>query len=413
MHRVSEKEEQLILDDIKRRGVVTEDLQHNLLDHVCCIIENEMPEGVSFLGFYESIIPRFFNKELKELQVETDNLIRFKNYYAMKKTLYIAGIVSSLMTILGAIFKTFHLQGASVLIVLGGLSFSFIFLPLIIALKFKDEESKTDKLVFGIGFLFAILVSVGVMFKLMHWPMANILMQVGITGFVFGYVPLYFITRVRRPELKFNTMVNTVLMLACGGFLYAMFNLGHSHYVRDSFFVMHQNMRHQVDNSNQELEERTAELNDSLKIDVQNVLEATAALKSYIERIRVNSIVTTQNTNEVNAATMNITSMSWGVSAERLQDELMDPEKELNGLELKQKILDWKKTIVESGLSDEDLEHWVDLDGMTTLEFGKQSWEEAHFGHATVVSVVTYLDQLSLELNMRTIQYLNIKEEQR
>jgi hypothetical protein len=225
MHSVTDEEVDFILSDIEARGVVLEDLQYNLLDHMCCIIESEMPESGNFYKFYEYILPRFFNKELKELQEEVDILLKFKNYYAMKKTLKIVGIASSVLILLGSVLKILHLPGASVMLVFGGMLFSFIFLPLMIVLKFKDEESTVDKWVLSFGFLLAIGISAGILFKLMRWDYAHILMAGGITLFVFGYVPLYFFTRIKRPELKFNTLVNSVLMMCCGGMLFALFNL--------------------------------------------------------------------------------------------------------------------------------------------------------------------------------------------
>ena len=62
MYALSEKQIDFILNDIKIRGVEMEDLQLNLLDHVCCIIECEFePEG-DFEDFYHKTISKFFKK---------------------------------------------------------------------------------------------------------------------------------------------------------------------------------------------------------------------------------------------------------------------------------------------------------------------------------------------------------------
>ncbi|MCE3296822.1 MAG: hypothetical protein K0R65_2536 [Crocinitomicaceae bacterium] len=236
MHNITDEQVDFILEDIKANGVILEDLQNNLLDHICCIIEHEMPEGEDFYRFYRKILPRFFKNSLKEIQEETEILLTFKNYYAMKRTLKISGLASALLTITGATLKTLHLPGAGVTIVLGGLLFSLVFMPLMIALKFKDEEKQVDKWVFTLGFLLAIGASVGIVFKLMHWPFANILMRSSITAFIFVYVPVYYLTRVRRAELRFNTTVNAVLMMACGGMLYALMNLGYSLKLEESLY---------------------------------------------------------------------------------------------------------------------------------------------------------------------------------
>lgn len=256
MYSITDEQVDFILEDIKANGVILEDLQNNLLDHICCIIEHEMPEGEDFLRFYRKILPRFFKTSLKEIQEETEILLTFKNYYAMKRTLKISGIASALLTITGALLKTFHLPGAGMAIVLGGLLFCLVFLPLMIALKFKDEEKQVDKWVFTLGFLLAMGATAGIVFKLMHWPMANILMRVSITAFVFGYVPLYYLTRVRRAELRFNTTVNAVLMMACGGMLYALTNLGLSKKTNDSPGASEtyaESSRSRIENANDEL----------------------------------------------------------------------------------------------------------------------------------------------------------------
>ena len=190
MRRVTDAEVAFILDDISARGVVLEDLQHNLLDHVCCIIEDEMPETEDFKEFYRKVIPRFFKHELKELQEETDQLLTFKHYYAMKKTLKIVGLGSVGLILAGALFKIFHWPGAGLFYVLGMVVFGLLFLPLMIVLKTRDEGPKLDKFVFGLGFLVAMSVTLGTLFKIMHWPGANMLMVSSLAGFMFVFLPL-------------------------------------------------------------------------------------------------------------------------------------------------------------------------------------------------------------------------------
>lgn len=245
MARVTNEQVDYILDDLSSRGIVLEDLRDDLLDHMCCIIECEMSENDNFYRFYESVLPRFFKESLEEIQRETDNLLRFKNFYSMIRTMKITGLLTVVFTILGAIFKILHLPGAGVMIVLGGFLFSFIFLPLLIAIKLRDEEYKTDKYVLSFGFLLAIFLAVGLIFKLMHWPGATILMLSGTVGLTFIYTPLYFFTRFRRPEVRMNTIVNSVLMMACGGIFFALFNLRNSKTYDDHIvsqnLIMHEN----------------------------------------------------------------------------------------------------------------------------------------------------------------------------
>ena len=304
MYKVTKEQIDYILEDINKRGVVLEDLQNNLLDHICCIIENEMSENEDFNDFYEQILPRFFKRDLKEIQEETNNLLTFKHYYAMKNTLKISGIISAILTLLGAVLKTFHLPGAGVAIVLGTVIFSLIFLPLMIALKFKDEARKVDKWILSLGLLLGIGLSLGTLFKLMHWPYANFLMQWSLTFFVFGYVPLYFISRYRRAELRFNVTVNSVLMMATGGMLYALFNLNVSHNFKQTVDASYQFLN----NNTEKVMLANAKLYSSIskQKDIDNSHYISLQLINKIEDIKVNLIALVENISIDNAKKLSL-----------------------------------------------------------------------------------------------------------
>lgn len=104
-----------ILNDIKRSGIETEELQLNLLDHICCIVEDELLPKHSFEECYRNVVPRFFKRELYEIQEETNLLLTFKHYYAMKKVMLISGTFSAVGFIKESFFKQMHWPGANVL----------------------------------------------------------------------------------------------------------------------------------------------------------------------------------------------------------------------------------------------------------------------------------------------------------
>ncbi len=300
MHKITDQQIDYIISDFAKRGVVLEDLRDNLLDHMCCIIENEMSESDDFYQFYDAVLPRFFKRNLSEIQIETENLLRFKNFYTMKKIMNITGVLTVVLTLLGSIFKTMHWPGAGVMIVSGGALFSMVFLPLLIAIKFKDDNSLKDKIVFSFGLLLGMGLSAGFLFKIMHWPGANFLMITGTVIFTFCYVPAYFITRIKRPELKFNTIVNSVLMFACGGILFAMFNLKNSKSYDDEVAKNHQTIQentNQLIESNMHLYNLQGERsNESLHLLTDSIIKQADNGISIIEEEKYNdAIIKTQN----------------------------------------------------------------------------------------------------------------------
>ena len=143
----------------------------------------------------------------------------------MKKIIYFIALITTFLIVSGSLFKIMHWPGAAVMIILGSFSFAFLFIPLIILKKFKDESFSKDQIIYSLGIILGTVLGLGFIFKIMHWPMANVLMLSSIILFNFLYVPAYFISRYNRDELRYSTIINSVMMFSFGSILFAMFEL--------------------------------------------------------------------------------------------------------------------------------------------------------------------------------------------
>ena len=217
MYCLNEKQIDFILNDIRARGVEMESLQLNLHDHICCIIEQNLEENGDFESFYQKTIKTFYKNELWEIEEETLLLLTHKNYYAMKKIMILSGTFSAATMILGILFKFMHWPGASLFIILGIGTSSLIFLPLLYLLKSKDSQATKDKLMLGLGILSGILLSLSILFKIMHWPFAIILGYSAVIILGLILLPIYFITGIKTQENKINTItISIVIIMICG-----------------------------------------------------------------------------------------------------------------------------------------------------------------------------------------------------
>jgi hypothetical protein len=219
---------------IRKKDIPNEDIRYNILDHVCCIIENEFKNGKDFNNFYENTIARFYKIELSEIERETENLLTFKYYYAMKRTLKITGLISVVLIVLGALFKTMHWPGAGLMYVSGFFIFCLLFIPLNIVLQSRNDKKRIDKMVMILGLLLTISGSIGLLFKVMHWPGASILFfgSLGLFGLIF--IPFYFITLYRNPETRFNAAIHSTFMTVAAAILFALIDLRPSYPVQKS-----------------------------------------------------------------------------------------------------------------------------------------------------------------------------------
>ena len=143
----------------------------------------------------------------------------------MKKIIYFVALITTFLIVSGSLFKIMHWPGAAVMIILGSFSFAFLFIPLIILKKFKEESFSKDQIIYSLGIILGTVLGLGFIFKIMHWPMATVLMLSSIILFNFLYVPAYFISRYNRDELRYSTIINSVMMFSFGSILFAIFEL--------------------------------------------------------------------------------------------------------------------------------------------------------------------------------------------
>ena len=284
MYVLKDEHISFILEDIRRNGIESEELQQDLLDHICCVIETEMLPNNNFEEFYRSIIPRFYKRELREIQEETQLLLTFKNYYAMKKVMIISGAFSAFTLLIGSLFKIMHWPGASILLLSGIVFFCFLFLPIVSILKVKEQKQRKDKLLIGIATLFGIVICLATLFKVMHWPFANILWSSSLGMLFFLFLPIYFFGGIRNPETKTNTIISSILILTAGGLLFILTNLRASHATEEAVY----NSDDQLLASYAYL--RTQKSSDSLNENQQLLNKKADDLCSKIERLKVGLI---------------------------------------------------------------------------------------------------------------------------
>lgn len=225
MYQISDEHIEYIVSDLQQNGIENEDLINNLVDHICCILEQSVTNDSDFKECYHNTVRSFYKNNLHELEEETNNLLTFKNYYAMKKVMIAAGAISVFVLAFGSVFKTMHWPGAGILLFSGIVLFSLFFLPLLFILKIREVNTARDKAVIALSSFVGILFCIATLFTFMHWPGANVMRvsSIGLSAFVL--LPVYFFTGIRKPETRLNTIMMSVILAGVTSLLFAMINL--------------------------------------------------------------------------------------------------------------------------------------------------------------------------------------------
>jgi hypothetical protein len=404
MYQISDRQIDFILSDISARGVEMESLQQNLLDHICCIIEHDLEENGDFESFYQKTIKTFYKDALWEIEEETIQLLTFKNYYTMKKTMIVSGTFSAAAMSIGILFKFMHWPGASALIILGIAVSSLVFLPLLFTLKAKEKQNIKDKFILGIGMLAGILISIAILFKVMHWPGANLMGSsvIGIMGLI--YIPVYFFSGIKNPESKVNTIVTTnIMIMGCGLFLTL---------VNTRPYI--QEVSNQV--SNQALQESYIIMSEqarTLHLTAFHVMSnpeadvVTMNCNTLCDRIEALKLKLINVTEQLNVKTINYHELGkledFNVPTYTLFNNANDaPVASSELIILKQELARLDSMTNQTLPTAHNL---IDLSDKKNLRTGAtESWEIHNFYHAPLVNVLRNLTQL--QINIRFMQLL-------
>lgn len=128
----------------------------------------------------------------------------------MKQKIYTFGVATALVAFAGAIFKVNHFPGAGILLTIGLMTLVLAFLPIALVNHYKSEESSQNKLLYFITWLTCFVIFTSMLFKLMHWPYAGVLLTIAIPFPYIVFLPVFL--GVTSKNKNFN-IYNTVFVL--------------------------------------------------------------------------------------------------------------------------------------------------------------------------------------------------------
>ena len=203
-----------IESDLKTRGLNYESLREDILDHICCLVEESMEQGNDFDSSYSEIIEDIGNERLQDIEHQT-LLLLDKKFQKMKKLTYITGIISAFLVLFGSLSKRMHWPGAGIELSLGLLMVILVFLPLYFVVTYREQSEKKSIIYPVVGYLTVALLLTGAVFKIQHWPGAGGVMTAGMAVLIVGFVPLYLVNAFQK-EKKGKVGLPYIIMLLVG-----------------------------------------------------------------------------------------------------------------------------------------------------------------------------------------------------
>jgi len=404
MFSLTEQQIAFIENDIKVRGITSPDLSIDLLDHICCLLENELDGYRNFDTVYQETLLLFGEKGLKEIQEETNRLLTFKHYYFMNSTMKISGYISSLMILSGAFFKFNHWPGANVFMLVGVFLLTVLFLPLLFILKFKESaESNRSVALSIIGFVAAFLICIGIFFKIMHWPGAQFMIISGGVLLLLGYLPIYFISIYKNTTNKLNSTATVILIIAGVSLLSTeTWMSGIPRTTSDSFWRGVTESSDLLNFSIQENDKRYEKVakqlsTDSSETKSESILQlknATDELMTFTKKMKAFLISKTEGISEAEAEKINLDALRTAGGGDILPDLLFgEKSSPYSAKQLQNKIESYKQ-VVEKIAPSTDLKK---LNTGNFMMYGEEvSWEQSNFDQLPIALIIFNIIRIEL-----------------
>jgi hypothetical protein len=144
----------------------------------------------------------------------------------MKSKIYLTGLAAALLVFLGILFKIQHWPGASITLTSGLFILLFVFLPFALWSNYKAEGAKGSGVLYVVVWITCFVVITSMLFKIQHWPGAGFMLLVAIPFPFVVFLPVYLIVTGRNKNHNIFNSVAILFLLAISSALAALLSLG-------------------------------------------------------------------------------------------------------------------------------------------------------------------------------------------
>lgn len=198
--KLSSEQIGIIQERVESSNIGIQTLKDDIIDHLCCVVEDQLGKGKNFETSLEGAIHELAPDGFDEIQRETIFLLNSNKIIVMKKAMYLIGLISAMAFVTGWAFGILHMPGRDELTGFGFLGFVFIFLPMVALdyFKLRIHRALSERLKFWLGFISGIIIAISTIFKFLHLQGTSLLFIIGTGLFVFGFLPFLFFNMYKK-----------------------------------------------------------------------------------------------------------------------------------------------------------------------------------------------------------------------
>jgi hypothetical protein len=143
----------------------------------------------------------------------------------MKQKIYILGVISAIIISTGVILKIEHWPMAQILITAGTLILVLIFFPAALINNYKAEGNAQNRVLYIVTYITCFVVFIGMLFKIQHWPYAGVGLSIALPFPYIVFLPVFLIVTSKNKNFNIYNTVFVLILLALNSVFSALFSL--------------------------------------------------------------------------------------------------------------------------------------------------------------------------------------------
>lgn len=401
MNTLTEENIDFIYQDVQVKGITLEGLLDEMVDHICCSVEPDINNGISFKIAYNNLMDTIESSTFKNVQHQTllSTNLKFQN---MKKLMIVLGSLSALFLSAGSILKLFHIPPASLLLLLGTAIAVLGFFPLFFFTSYKEQVEKKNILLSVTGYFTISFLIIGVLFRVQHWPGAAISLLIGQFLLILLFLPLYLVNAYKKAsETKINFLYVLLIFFIGFGVIFMVSATRIPRDIVEKFDT--------INNNATNISKIFTQQNDSL-LKTLHGKESYKELKPDIDKLQALALELDKQIETIKTELKNITKSN---SVEEMKHKEHDKAfrkamlKNNNATKLKEDFANYKVTVLEladSKYQKETLNALLDFETFTGLIY------EQGFKKTSLIAGLAMLSNMQKNIRISEYEILNSLE---
>jgi hypothetical protein len=143
----------------------------------------------------------------------------------MKQKIYFLGLVAAIIMSVGAIFKVEHWPAAGIMMTTGTVILVLLFLPAALINHYKSVGNKANKLLYIVTYITCFVVFTSMLYKIMHWPGAGYGLLIALPFPYVVFLPVFLAVTSKNKNFNSYNTVFVLLLLALNSVFSALLAL--------------------------------------------------------------------------------------------------------------------------------------------------------------------------------------------